>query len=195
MYYDSGNFYIYCIKNTVNDKKYIGMTGELFRRWDAHLAALRSRTHENIWLSKDFNLYGEDVFKFTVLEKFFGTRKKASEREWWWMHHFKTYTEEDGYNASDIMSKIYTGEKGIYTVHKGDKKGFRIHDKTWIEERIKELGLTYDYVSGYCQIPIGGIEDALVDVRILRKVETKRLCECLGVSTKFTKWLFDLVIY
>lgn len=62
---------IYKITNLVNGKFYIGSTkGKLQRRISAHLAKLRYDKHYNIHLQKSWNKYGENNFKFEILENF-----------------------------------------------------------------------------------------------------------------------------
>ena len=61
---------VYQILNTVNGKQYIGSTSEksFTRRWNVHFYQLRHGTHDNHHLQYAWNKYGEDVFKFSVLE-------------------------------------------------------------------------------------------------------------------------------
>lgn len=62
---------IYKIENKVNDKIYIGSTIRPFyiRKYE-HLSSLRDGTHYNSYLQKSFSKYGEDNFKFTIIEEF-----------------------------------------------------------------------------------------------------------------------------
>lgn len=62
-------FGIYAIKNKINDKVYIGQTGESFyRRYLHHRWKLRKGTHDNQYLQNAFNLYGEKNFEFIVIK-------------------------------------------------------------------------------------------------------------------------------
>ena len=60
---------IYQIRNTINNRVYIGQTRQRFeKRFLHHCWKLRNGTHDNQWLQKSFNKYGEDKFVFEVLE-------------------------------------------------------------------------------------------------------------------------------
>ena len=59
---------IYQIRNTINDKKYIGSTNDWDRRRDQHLQALRRNKHQNPKLQAAWNKYSEDVFAFELVE-------------------------------------------------------------------------------------------------------------------------------
>ena len=60
---------VYCLKNTVNKKVYIGSTTNKFRaRLTSHMNNLRAGTHNNSYLQNSWNKYGEDSFEFSILE-------------------------------------------------------------------------------------------------------------------------------
>lgn len=59
---------IYQIRNTLNDKCYIGSAVNLQRRWSLHLAALCCGQHRNSHLQRAFDKYGEATFSFIILE-------------------------------------------------------------------------------------------------------------------------------
>jgi group I intron endonuclease len=62
---DSG---IYQIRNTENNKKYIGQTKDLEKRKKQHLYNLEHNKHSNIHLQNAFNIYGENSFIFEILK-------------------------------------------------------------------------------------------------------------------------------
>lgn len=63
--YTSG---IYQIKNLINQKRYVGSAVSLTSRKSVHFKSLRENRHYNIHLQRAWNKYGEEHFKFEILE-------------------------------------------------------------------------------------------------------------------------------
>lgn len=61
---------IYAIRNTMNEKMYIGESINVINRWNTHKKDLTNNQHHSFKLQQDWNKYGEDNFKFTILELF-----------------------------------------------------------------------------------------------------------------------------
>lgn len=60
---------IYQIRNLINGRVYIGQTRQRFeKRYLHHYWKLKRGTHDNPWLQRAFNKYGETQFVFEVLE-------------------------------------------------------------------------------------------------------------------------------
>jgi len=59
---------IYKIKNIVNCKIYIGSAKSLKKRKSSHFNSLKNNKHRNNRLQKAFNKYGENNFKFEIIE-------------------------------------------------------------------------------------------------------------------------------
>lgn len=59
---------IYQIRNTKNNKIYIGQTSDRFieRYWN-HLWKLKNKKHDNNHLQKSFDKYGEENFEFSII--------------------------------------------------------------------------------------------------------------------------------
>lgn len=57
---------IYSIENTINGKKYVGSTSNLYKRFYQHVANLRRKKHVNRHLQSAFDLYGEANFTFNI---------------------------------------------------------------------------------------------------------------------------------
>lgn len=59
---------IYCIINTVNQKRYIGSSLNCYLRLMDHRAELRHNVHSNSHLQNAWNKYGENNFQYYILE-------------------------------------------------------------------------------------------------------------------------------
>ena len=59
---------IYEIENLVNGNFYIGSAVNIDKRWGQHRSDLRKGKHINKHLQSAFNKYGENAFKFMILE-------------------------------------------------------------------------------------------------------------------------------
>ena len=89
--------YIYCIKNNINGKCYVGKTLKSPKeRFSEHLYDAYKPTEENRPLYRAIKKYGKDNFSLHVLEEC--TDGLASEREIWYIKKLKTYAH--GYNAT-----------------------------------------------------------------------------------------------
>ena len=88
---------IYYIKNLVNDKMYVGQTGDFTNRWAHHRNDLKNGKHHNVKLQNAWNKYGEDNFEFGVLEEC--EPDKLNERETYWIEHYDSL--KNGYNLSE----------------------------------------------------------------------------------------------
>jgi group I intron endonuclease len=89
--------YIYCIKNKINGKCYVGKTLKSPKeRFSEHLYDAYKPTEENRPLYRAIKKYGKDNFSLHVLEEC--TDGLASEREIWYIKKLKTYAH--GYNAT-----------------------------------------------------------------------------------------------
>jgi group I intron endonuclease len=60
---------IYCIKNLINNKVYIGSSVNLNGREYKHFWMLKKNKHDNQFLQNSFNKYGENSFVFEVVEE------------------------------------------------------------------------------------------------------------------------------
>lgn len=60
---------IYCIKNLINEKVYIGQSVDIEKRWHVHKSELNRNVHINEKLQNAWNKYGSLNFSFDILEK------------------------------------------------------------------------------------------------------------------------------
>lgn len=91
---------IYCIKNSINGKVYVGSAIKgLSSRKYLHRKLLNTGLHHSKHLQRAWNMYGEDVFEWHVLEKL-KSKTNIIDREQFWMDLLQAYKKEHGYNIS-----------------------------------------------------------------------------------------------
>ena len=123
--------YIYCIRNKINNKKYIGQTSQKIgykKRWNEHKNDLINNKHHSKNLQEDFNKQGVEVFEFTILEEYtFSDRELLKnaliDREKYYIKLFNTENDKRGYNnpiAKDTKrilcietNQIFYGSKDV----------------------------------------------------------------------------------
>lgn len=66
---DKGKWGIYCIKNTVNQKVYVGKAIDIHRRIKQHITQLNTKSKdENIYLINAWHKHSRTAFEYSVLE-------------------------------------------------------------------------------------------------------------------------------
>lgn len=92
--------YIYCIKNLVNSKLYVGKTTWADNnRFNCHKNTLRKNTHYNTHLQRAWNKYGECNFTFEVIEKCLH-EDELNFLETYYIKHYASNDLKYGYNKS-----------------------------------------------------------------------------------------------
>lgn len=79
---------IYKIRNVINDKFYVGSTVDSRKRFWAHRKALRLGNHDCIHLQRAWDKYGEDCFKFEVIEQLTSKEELYPAEQKWLDEHF-----------------------------------------------------------------------------------------------------------
>jgi len=106
---------IYLIQNKINGKNYVGSSININCRWNKHKSLLRRGLHKNENLQIEWNKYGEDCFKFEVVEKIpDGQSLQEAEDVWLKAHHGEQYCYNTG-RRSDAPWR--GGPKELHTAY------------------------------------------------------------------------------
>ena len=92
-------YYIYKIENLQNHKKYIGLTNNIVRRHSRHFSDLRRDCHPNQFLQKEFNLFGEENFIFSIEFEGDITEQEIGNKEKEFIQFYDSY--RNGYNQNE----------------------------------------------------------------------------------------------
>jgi len=94
---------VYSIKNSINNKLYIGSTSNFKRRFKEHLKKLEHNKHHNILLQRFVNKYGISTIQFEILSEQIENRLVIEQRY--------LDTCEDLYNLSRLAGKVEMTEE------------------------------------------------------------------------------------
>jgi len=112
---------IYEIRNTTNNKRYVGSTVSGNRRKSLHFHSLRKGKHHSRYLQNAFNKYGEGVFFFSIIEDDI-PQDYLIEREQYWLDKL-----QPEYN---IAKKAYSC-LGIKHSDEAKAKCKAAHERRW----------------------------------------------------------------
>jgi group I intron endonuclease len=112
---------IYQIRNKINNKLYIGSSGDISLRWLYHLRDMENGVHHNSKILDDYVKYGATSFEFTILDVFEDdTNVKIREQE-----YINTVSKDLLYNIHNPVGHMQTK---VY-----DIEGFKdFIDKKWL---------------------------------------------------------------
>lgn len=127
---------VYSIRNTANNKQYIGSTTMSFiKRLQHHVNRLRNNKHKNSHLQNAWNKYTEDDFEFEVLEVC--EKENCLIREQYYIDYYNdnSYNINKQASGTPNMSKEVI-EKRRQTMLRKYKNGELDHVKKLLSERI-----------------------------------------------------------
>lgn len=124
---------VYQIRNTVNNKLYIGSSKDLFnRKYNGHFKRLKKHTHPNEHLQKAYILYGEENFVFEIIE--FCSLEQLLDKEQYWIDELNVLNRDYGYNI-----KPYT-TSGKLTEESRHKISLKAKGRVVSEETKRKIG-------------------------------------------------------
>jgi group I intron endonuclease len=91
---------IYRLLNVSTGKFYIGSGLDIVRRWRGHKSNLNSNCHCNYRLQNAWNKYGQDSFRFYVLE--YCAKEMLLTREQYWFDVTGCSNRDIGYNIAKL---------------------------------------------------------------------------------------------
>lgn len=92
-------YWVYCLENKVNGKKYIGKAMAPKRRWASHISNSKKKSIHQKYIHRALAKYGVDNFWFRCIDFEF-TEEKALEQERYWIQFFNTTDPNIGYNLT-----------------------------------------------------------------------------------------------
>jgi len=152
---------IYCITNLCNNKKYIGKTKNMQKRFNEHHWALVTNKHKNKHLQNAWNNYGEDFFIFHslyILDNY--TDNLANKYEIYFINLLETFNRNYGYNKtfggqggdtfslqSDEQKNKYRSKMSIIKTEKGNhnwKNYARVVKAGFTPSKKQKYGVKYN---------------------------------------------------
>lgn len=114
---------IYCIENISTNKKYIGQSISITERWQKHKYELNHSIHDNDYLQKAWNKYGESDFRFYILK--YCEADELDKFEKYYIEYYHTLDRSFGYNlksggqysnfqTDEVRKKISDSNKRTY---------------------------------------------------------------------------------
>jgi|WetSurSiteA1Bulk_404760.scaffolds.fasta_scaffold08252_2 group I intron endonuclease len=92
---------IYCIENLINGKKIIGKTKNFKKRKAKHFSNLNKNIHYNTYLQNAFNKYGNNNFKFWIVEEYHPDKKLLDLMEIYFIAYYNSFIKDGGgYNLT-----------------------------------------------------------------------------------------------
>lgn len=112
---------IYCITNNTNNKKYIGQSKDIHKRWGIHIHLLNKGKHDNGHLQNAWDKYGELNFSFSIIEEC--REEHLDEKECYYISKYNTIDGKFGYNlqCGGGVNRVIRDDTRLKLVEAGKK--------------------------------------------------------------------------
>lgn len=92
---------IYSIENVETHMRYIGASTNMQKRWNKHKNYLKLNKHWNFLLQNEYNIYGEDLFEYTIIQHTPPDKEILKFMETYWIVYYDAFVEcGKGYNLT-----------------------------------------------------------------------------------------------
>lgn len=122
---------IYCIKNTLNGKFYLGSSVNIYDRRKRHFSDLNRNAHCNKILQNSWNRYGSENFKFEVLAKC--PKEYLHKLEQWFLDtqkpEFNIRPLADSNLGAKRTKEQLENQKVVMRIVRGTRKNARLNDE------------------------------------------------------------------
>lgn len=161
---------IYCIRNIINDKRYVGKSKNITVRFRNHRSDLNRNKHHSIHLNRSWFKYGLQNFVFEIIEEC--EIEKLKEREIFWVKLYKSDNPRYGYNGDkvDEIENEMTHSEEVCQAIRNSKIGELnyISKLTWekvkeIRERYKEDNISQDQLAKEFEVSRSAILHVLLN--------------------------------
>lgn len=164
---------IYIIKNTINNKFYIGSAVGHYRRKGQHFYMLRNNCHFNKHLQSSWNKYGETAFIFTILE-FIENVEDLQSKEEYWITYYNVLDPNKGYNSrkncsTNLNLKWSEESKLKFSLSKKGKKIKHLDYNIVAKLNNKKVSALKDGVILYFE----SLKDASIELNVERSLISK----------------------
>lgn len=149
----SGLVGIYCIRNIINNKVYIGSSIDCYKRLSGHIRLLNRNKSKSPHLQRAWNKYGQDSFVCVILEKC--EEENLLIRESFYIDKYTSYNDRFGYN---IVKNPHRPSMTTETKKKqsqavmGEKN--HMFGKKWPQEYKTKMSKIHRRVKRFTGIPV-----------------------------------------
>jgi len=190
---------IYQIKNVENNKIYVGSSVNLNERWRLHKCNLVANKHNNSYLQRSWNKYGEESFSFSVLCKLNTTEEILRIIENMYIYNLAPVYNLAKFATKSPMYKRHHTEKSKQKMSKAAKGNTRNKGRKHSEESKKNMSIAH-YGITHTKETRMAISKTLMGRNVGENCGTSKLKECevleirrLYATDKFSQTLIGKI--